>query len=353
MTDVLPSVSTIGRRRTSALRLTIRRTPIASEIVTTAGSASGTTATASAMPNMNISSAGRPRSEADDHDERDHDERGLRERRAQSIEVLLQRGPTGLDRLHHLSDAAELGGHPGGDDDRVAAAVDDERPGVGHVLAIAERQARIVEAGDGLLNGGRLPGERRLVNREVDGVGDAGVSGDSVTGAQQHDVSRHEIAGRDGRFLTIAQHVRRRGGHSAQRFQRPAGAVFLDESEQHREQHDDGDDDGLERVTEEAGDDRGAEQNQNQRVLELREEGVPRRLRGQRLQLVGAMHGEPMRGLGGSSSPVEGRRELRERRVDRQRVPRGSPLRALLDAVLRGHTDPPGPRSSAEQIDDS
>ena len=61
MTDVLPSVSTMGSRRTSALRLTIRRTPIASEIVTTAGSASGTAATASAMPNRNISMTGRPR----------------------------------------------------------------------------------------------------------------------------------------------------------------------------------------------------------------------------------------------------------------------------------------------------
>ena len=62
MTDVLPSVSTMGRRRTSAFRLTMRRTPIASEIVTTAGSASGTTATARAMPNMNIWITGRPRS---------------------------------------------------------------------------------------------------------------------------------------------------------------------------------------------------------------------------------------------------------------------------------------------------
>ena len=59
--EVLPSVSTTGRRRTSAWRLTMRRTPIASEIVTTAGSASGTTATASAMPKMNMSSSGMPR----------------------------------------------------------------------------------------------------------------------------------------------------------------------------------------------------------------------------------------------------------------------------------------------------
>jgi hypothetical protein len=58
ITEVLPSVSTAGRRRTSALRLTILLTPRASEMVTTAGRASGTTATASATPKMSISTNG-------------------------------------------------------------------------------------------------------------------------------------------------------------------------------------------------------------------------------------------------------------------------------------------------------
>ncbi len=62
MTDVHPSVSTAGSLRIRALRLTIRCTPIASEIVTTAGSASGTAATPRAMPKMNISMNGWPRS---------------------------------------------------------------------------------------------------------------------------------------------------------------------------------------------------------------------------------------------------------------------------------------------------
>ena len=61
ITDVLPRVSTTGSRRTSALRFTMRRTPIAREMVTTAGSASGTTATARAMPKTSMSIAGRPR----------------------------------------------------------------------------------------------------------------------------------------------------------------------------------------------------------------------------------------------------------------------------------------------------
>ena len=49
-TVVEPSVSTAGSLRTSACRLAMRRIPTASAIVATAGSASGTAATASAMP---------------------------------------------------------------------------------------------------------------------------------------------------------------------------------------------------------------------------------------------------------------------------------------------------------------
>ncbi len=61
MTVVDPSVSTVGSLRTSAWRFTMRCTPTASEIVTTAGSASGTTATASAMPKMTSSTTFSPR----------------------------------------------------------------------------------------------------------------------------------------------------------------------------------------------------------------------------------------------------------------------------------------------------
>ena len=121
--------------------------------------------------------------------------------------------------------------------------------------------------------------------------------------------------------------------------------MFLDKPQQYGKQDDDGDDDGLEGMPEESGDDRGAEQNEDQRILELREERPPGRLRRQRLQLIGAMDGESMRGLGARQSR-QGRAQLLERRVDRERMPRGRQWRALLDAVLRGHTDPPGPCSS-------
>jgi hypothetical protein len=55
MTLVEPSVSTAARCRTMAFRRTMRCTPIESTAVTTAGSPSGTAATASATPRISTS----------------------------------------------------------------------------------------------------------------------------------------------------------------------------------------------------------------------------------------------------------------------------------------------------------
>ena len=60
MTEALPSVSTAGRRRMIALRLTIRCTPMASTMVTMAGRPSGMADTASETAVMKISSSGMP-----------------------------------------------------------------------------------------------------------------------------------------------------------------------------------------------------------------------------------------------------------------------------------------------------
>ncbi len=62
MTVVLPSVSTAGSLRTIALRFAMRETPIASVIVTAAGSPSGMAPTASATAARNMSTALSPRS---------------------------------------------------------------------------------------------------------------------------------------------------------------------------------------------------------------------------------------------------------------------------------------------------
>ena len=61
ITVVLPSVSTAGSLRMIVWRFAIRETPMASTMVTAAGSPSGIAPTASATAAMNISSGGFPR----------------------------------------------------------------------------------------------------------------------------------------------------------------------------------------------------------------------------------------------------------------------------------------------------
>ena len=140
MTDVLPSVSTTGKRRTKACRRTIRWTPIASEMVTTAGSASGTTATARATPKDQHLQQRLAAPQAQEHDHTHDGERRVRQLAADAVQVLLQRRPAGLDRLQQLGDLAELGLHAGGHDHGAAAAVSHRRPGKSQVAAVAQRE---------------------------------------------------------------------------------------------------------------------------------------------------------------------------------------------------------------------
>ena len=96
--------------------------------------------------------------------------------------------------------------------------------------------------------------------------------------------------------------------------------MFLDETEQHGEQHDDRNDDGLERVTEESGYECRTEENQNEDVLELGREGVPRGHTGQRLQLVWPVDLKALCRLGAREACQPGG-QVREHFVHRQGVP--------------------------------
>ena len=143
----------------------------------------------------------------------------------------------------------------------------------------------------------RFAGQRRFVDREIHRHRDAAVGRHAIACAEDHDVAGYHVARRDAPLGRLANHVRERRGHLLQRLERTLGPVLLDESEQHREQHDDGDDDRLERVAEQAGQQRGREENQNQDVLELSGERVPRRRARDCLQFVWTESVKPTSGL--------------------------------------------------------
>ena len=89
-------------------------------MVTTAGSASGTTATARATPKTSISMIGCAAQQAEADDDGHDDDQRRAQRPPDLVEVLLQGRFGALDRLQHPRDFAELGLHAGGDDDAPA-----------------------------------------------------------------------------------------------------------------------------------------------------------------------------------------------------------------------------------------
>ena len=243
-----PSVSTAGSRRISAWRFTMRCTPMASEIVTTAGSASGTTATARAMPKMSISMNGCPRNRPRPTMIADDDEGGLGQRSADPVEVLLQRRPAGLDRLEHAGRSCRTRspcrsrrrrrgrarrsrrcrrrpcscGRPSARSASASASACFST-GTDSPVSAASSICRLTASTSRTSAGTRSPARSRMTS--------PGTS----------------VARRDLALLAVAQHGRRRRRHAAQRLDRALGPVLLDEAQQHREQHDDRDRDRLDR----------------------------------------------------------------------------------------------------------
>ena len=107
MTVTEPSVSTAGSLRINARRLSMRWAPSARVMVTTAGSPSGTTATAMLMEVMIIRLRSSPRSRPRPKIT-PTSRGGERQAAAQLIETALQRRRRRFDPLDHVGDAAQL-----------------------------------------------------------------------------------------------------------------------------------------------------------------------------------------------------------------------------------------------------
>jgi hypothetical protein len=94
----------------------------------------------------------------------------------------------------------------------------------------------------------RLPGQHRLFQLQVDGVEQACVGRNFITGVQQDNVTGHHLVRRHLLFLAVTHHRRRWRGHLAQGFDGPFGTILLDKSQQHGKQHNHRNGNGLERM---------------------------------------------------------------------------------------------------------
>ena len=176
--------------------------------------------------------------QAQPDDDRDDDEGGFRQRMPHAVEVLLERRPARLHGLEHARDPAELGVHAGGGDHRATAAVGRGRAGKGHVAAVTDREAGVVQRAGVLFGRHRFAGQGRFLDLQVDRFDQPRIGRHAVAGSQQDHVAGHELPGRDLALLPATEHGRGGGGHAAESVGRPLRAVLLREPEQNGKQDD-------------------------------------------------------------------------------------------------------------------
>ena len=147
------------------------------------------------------------RDEPDRHDQQDPDE---------PSELALQRRPAALGRCQPAGDAAELGRRPGRDHDPLTATTDDRRPRERERSALGQGGPRFIRLGRGELRD-RFPGQDAAIDEEPCRRCDPQVRGHDLARAQQHDVARDQVRGRDVGDDPIAADTSLRGGGVAER----------------------------------------------------------------------------------------------------------------------------------------
>ena len=206
----------------------------------------------------------------------------------------------GLDgrRLEQPGDAPHLGAHPGGSDNRLPASVGRGGAAEHHVAAIAERH--VVGNRRGVFRDRQaLAGEcrlRRLQRRRLD---QPAVGRKGVAFLDEDDVARHERRRRYAVPLPAANHRGIGRGHRPKGRHGRFGARFLHEAHHRIQEHDGTDRERLVRQggvafhgPDRRGDGGGDQQQDDEHVLELRQEPQPGRHRFRRGQLVRAVFGE-------------------------------------------------------------
>ena len=229
-------------------------------MVTTAGSASGTTATASATPKMSISTKGWPRNSPRATMTRTTTNAA----RASALPTRSRFSCKGVlpvsTVFEHPRDLAELGLHARGDDQRAAAPVGHGRARVGHVLPVACGQSLVCRVGACAFRPAptRPSSAASTVCRFTASISRTSAGTLSPVARRMRSPGTSSRAG-TAPLAAVADDGRRGRGHLAQSLDGALGAVLLHEAEDDREEHDDGDGDGLDPVAEEGRERRRAE----------------------------------------------------------------------------------------------
>ena len=159
-----------------------------------------------------------------------------RQRRADFIQIVLERRFARLDGLQELGNLAELGLHSGGNDQGFAASVGGGCSSVDHVFAVANRQIingkRLVV----FLNRNRYASQRGFLDLQIDGFEQTGIRG--IRSPVCRRITSPGTRSRAGILTSFRRAERMRWRcHLLQGFDSAFGAIFLYKAQQDCEQH--------------------------------------------------------------------------------------------------------------------
>ena len=259
----------------SACCRTIFRAPSASEIVTTAGSASGMAATASERAVRNMRSGSSPRSIPTPKNTA-HSPRTAPASRWPKRPSRRWRGvrPSSSSRssVAILPSSVRI---PVATTRPTPRPFETSVPSKRHAAAVADGEVRRGEGVDGLLDGLRLAGERGLVGPQLDGLDEPQVGGEHVPRLEEHDVAGHEVDGGHDRDRAPPPDARVGRGERLERAHGLLRPVLLHDAEPCVEHHDDRDDHRVLGLAEEPRQDGGGDEHQHHDVGELVEQHPP------------------------------------------------------------------------------
>ena len=217
--------------------------------MTTAGSPSGTAATARLTEVMNNSKSFVPRSSPSPNSSATMPSAAQTRMRPNEVELLLQRGALLRTRLFNQSgDAAQLGIHRRGHNDGLAGARRDAGAHEHHVLAVAERDVALFQSRGLLGHRLRLAGQRGLDAPERGRFQEPGIGRDQVAGFQREDIAGNDARGGNRSDLPVAPHLGLGRGHLLERRDGLLGLEFLVEADDGVEDDDGEDGDGVHHV---------------------------------------------------------------------------------------------------------
>ena len=188
-------------------------------------------------------------------------------------------------------DATDFSAGAGGDDDPECPAGGDQGAGIGHAGAVADAGV----GGDrvnALVAGQRFAGQCRFLDAQVGRFQQTEVGRDAVARFQADDVAGYQFGSVDLPPFPLAPELGARRQHLADAGQRRLSLAFLEETDDRVDDDDAENDPGVDPVVEHGGDYRGADQDEDQDVLEMLGKALEEAVAGWHGQAVGAVRGE-------------------------------------------------------------